>query len=82
MDKDKIYYVLLANNKALELYETSIEDLILSSNYDFLVYSFRNWNEVINDLDEWEHYRVIDKITYTKLHHNLCIKLRDLINHL
>ncbi|WP_223551868.1 hypothetical protein [Aestuariivivens sp. NBU2969] len=81
MDNQKTNYVLLVNAGAMELYETSIEHLMLSSNYDFLVYPFTDWNEVINDLEEWEHYRIIDETTYKILHRNLCIKIRELLKY-
>lgn len=40
MDDETTNYVLLANNEAMILNEESIEHLVLSSNYNFLVYPF------------------------------------------
>lgn len=82
MNYDRLGYVLLANNAAMALYNESIEHLMLSNSFDFLVYPITDWNEVLDDLKEWDDYKIIDKITYRKLHNNLCIKLRELIKYL
>lgn len=53
-----------------------------SKSYDFMVYRFSEWEDVLDDLEEWEDFVSINEATYSALHRNLCIKLRDLIKYL
>ena len=82
MDKSELEYILAANKTALSLYKQSKEVLVQSDNYDFMVFKFSKWEEVLKDLEEWEDYISIDEVTFDELYHNLCVKLRERINYL
>ncbi len=60
----------------------SKETLMKSDSYDFMVFKFSVWDEVLEELEEWEDYVAIDESTYNLLHRNLCIKFRELIKYL
>jgi hypothetical protein len=75
-------YILAANSAAMELYKISKEALMESDNYDFMVFKFPEWGDVLEDLEEWEDYVSINESTYNILHGNLCIKLREFIKYL
>ena len=66
----------------MELYKISKETLMESNSYDFMVFRFSNWDEILEDLKEWEDYVSIDESTYDLLHNNLCIKFKELIKYL
>ncbi len=69
-------YLLATNKATTALYEKSLDSLMKSATIDFMVYKCSTWEEILEDLDEWEDYNAIDEKTYTKLHSNLCKKLR------
>ena len=73
-------YILAANSTAMELYKISKEALMESNSHDFMVFRFSGWEDVLDDLEEWEDFVPIDESTYDALHGNLCIKIRELIN--
>ena len=75
-------YVMAANKEAMTLYRISKETLMESNSYDFMVYRFSSWDEVLNELEEWEDYIDIDEGTYHELYTNLCVKFRGLIKYL
>lgn len=75
-------YILAANSTAMELYKISKEALMESNNCDFMVFRFSEWEEVLEDLEEWEDYVYIHESTYNILHRNLCIKLKEFIKYL
>ncbi len=79
MDHCETIYILATNQITLALYKESKEVLMTSNSYDFMVFKFANWDEVLEDLEEWEDYISIDESTYNALHSNLCKKLRALI---
>ncbi len=79
MSNIQLTYILAANRAAMELYRISKESLMESNSYDFMVFRFSEWEEVLEDLEEWEDYVSIHEATYNILHRNLCIKLRELI---
>ncbi|WP_147297784.1 hypothetical protein [Seonamhaeicola aphaedonensis] len=66
----------------MELYKVSLETLMFSGRYDFMVFRFSEWDEVLTDLEEWDDYVSIDETTYHALYGNLCIKFRELIKYL
>ncbi|WP_166962113.1 hypothetical protein [Yeosuana marina] len=72
-------YILAANSAAMELFKISKEALMESNNYDFMVFKFSAWEDVLVDLEEWEDHVSINESTYNILHGNLCVKLRELI---
>ncbi|WP_338359871.1 hypothetical protein [Yeosuana marina] len=72
-------YILAANRAAMELFKISTETLMESNSYDFMVFRFCEWKEILKDLEEWEDYVSINESTYNVLHRNLCVKLRELI---
>ncbi|WP_298535884.1 hypothetical protein [uncultured Algibacter sp.] len=74
-------YILCANQKAMALYKLSKETLMTSTSYDFMVFGFSKWEDVIEDMEEWEDFVAIDETTYHELHANLCVKLRALIRY-
>lgn len=76
IDQVEFEYILAANCVAMELYKISKETLMESDNHDFMVFRFSNWDEVLEDLEEWEDYLSISETTYHQLYGNLCIKLR------
>jgi len=82
MGNNQPTYILAANSAAMELFNISTEALTKSNRYDFMVFSFYQWEDVLEDLKEWEHYVSINEPTYSALHENLCIKLRELIKYL
>ncbi|AXP82759.1 hypothetical protein CJ739_3698 [Mariniflexile rhizosphaerae] len=69
-------YILAANSTAMELYKISKETLMESNSCDFIVFKFSEWEEGLEDLEEWEESIPIDEATYLELHSNLCMKLR------
>ena len=69
-------YILAANSAAMELYKVSKETLMESNSCDFMVFKFSEWEEGLENLEEWEESIPIDEATYLELHSNLCIKLR------
>lgn len=77
-NQEKFEYILAANGVATELYRISKETLMESDNHDFMVYRFSNWDEVLEELEEWEDYLSITETVYHQLYGNLCIKLRKL----
>lgn len=77
MNDNYFEHILGANEIAMKLYRVSRETLMESSSCDFMVYRFHNWDEVLEDLKEWDDYTSIDEETYNQLYNNLCIKLRD-----
>ncbi len=82
MDTIELTYILCANRVAMELFNQSKETLMNSESYDFMVFSFTEWDAILEDLAEWEDYVAIDKATYHELYTNLCIKFRGLIRYL
>ena len=78
----QLSYILAANKATMELFKISREALMESKSYDFMVYRFSEWEDVLDDLEEWEDFVSINEATYSALHRNLCIKLRDLIKYL
>ena len=75
-------YILTANKASMELYKKSKDILMESYSYDFMVFRFSNFDEILEDLKEWEDYVSIDEATYDLLHSNLCIKFKELIKYL
>ncbi|WP_308991122.1 hypothetical protein QLS71_002420 [Mariniflexile litorale] len=75
-------YILAANSKAMELIKISTEALTESNCYDFMVFRFSDWEEILKDLEAWEDFVPINESTYNILHTNLCIKLREFIKYL
>jgi hypothetical protein len=73
-------YILAANSAAMELYKISKETLMESNSCDFIVFKFSEWEEGLEDLEEWEESITIDESTYWALYSNLCIKLRAFFN--
>lgn len=47
-----------------------------SKSCDFIVFKFSEWEEGLENLEEWEESIPIDESTYWALYSNLCIKLR------
>lgn len=82
MEENISTYVLSANKSAMALFKASKETLIKSTSYDFMVYRFSKWDEVLEELEDWEDYVDIDEATYHALYSNLCIKFRVLIKYL
>tara|TARA_R110001592_G_scaffold277942_3_gene545206 strand:- start:636 stop:878 length:243 start_codon:yes stop_codon:yes gene_type:complete len=72
-------YILAANRATMELFKISKEALMKSNSYDFMVFRFCEWKDILEDLEEWEDYVSINEPTYNALHRNLCVKLRELI---
>ncbi|WP_142784054.1 hypothetical protein [Changchengzhania lutea] len=79
MDHSEITYILSANKAAMDLYKESKETLIKSASYDFMVFKCSDWDDILEDMQEWEDYMTIDESTYHTLYSNLCIKFRALI---
>lgn len=82
MEENISTYVLSANKTAMDLYNQSKEVLMTSDNYDFMVFRFYKNDDILEDLEEWEDYIVIDETTYHELYRNLCVKFRALIQYL
>lgn len=82
MEHAELIYILSANKAAMALFKASKETLMESTSYDFMVYRFSQWDEVLEELVEWEDYIDIDEATYHALYSNLCIKFRGLIKYL
>ena len=72
----------MANNTAMGMYKRSLQTLLDSDNFDFIVYKITDWNEVVEDLEEWQDYKMIDKEVYALLHANLCKKLKERLDYL
>lgn len=72
----ELTFILAANKLAMELYKESKETLMKSDSYDFKVFKFSKWDEVQEELQEWEDYITIDESTYNLLYSNLCKKFR------
>lgn len=75
-------YVLAANKMAMALFKISKETLMESNSYDFMVYRFSSWEDVLEELEDWEDYMDIDEGTYHELYTNLCVKFSGLIRFL
>ncbi|MBJ6369160.1 hypothetical protein [Snuella sedimenti] len=75
----KLIYLLASNKDAMALYEQSLESLVKSVTTDFMVFKFSRWQDISEDLEEWEDCTTIDEPTYIKLYANLCRKLRKRI---
>ncbi len=82
MGHPELTYILSANKTAMALFKTSKETLMHSTSYDFMVYRFSQWDEVLEELEDWEDYIDIDEATYHALYSNLCLKFRGLIKYL
>jgi len=75
-------HLLYGSEEAIELYEVSINTLIVSDNYDFDVVCVKQGNLEINFLDDvvpLERFLIIDENTHGVLHLNLCQKLKKFI---
>jgi len=59
-------YVLFGK-KAIELYKSSIESLVLSNDLKYNVGAYTNVSTFIADKNCWNDFTIIDKNDYTKL---------------
>ena len=77
---NKTSYALGVNTGAKFLFQDSVDTLMKSSCFDFMVYKVVNGNtENLSDYDCWLETIEIDKCTFQLLHLNLCQKLRRII---
>ncbi|MFI1770590.1 hypothetical protein [Thalassobellus citreus] len=66
--------ILSANKSAMAFFKTSKETLMHSTSYDFIVFRFYQWDDILEELDAWETYITIDEETYHTLYSNLCLE--------
>jgi len=76
MDKPEDKFVFCANDEALELFSISIDELLTSDCFDYMVYKNLGQNrQFISDAQEWNVCIEINEPTYNSLHIDLCQKL-------
>ncbi|MEE9361624.1 MAG: hypothetical protein V3U92_03405 [Cellulophaga sp.] len=69
--------ILCLNKKSLKLYKQSIETLMASECFDYMVYKVSDKSELPKeDAEEWLTSVSIDDAIYIILHQGLCKKLR------
>lgn len=80
--KNERTYLLYGSDEAIDLYEVSLNHLLLSDNYDFDVVCIKQGKLQIDFLDTtvpFENFLIIDENTHRELHINLCGKLKKFI---
>ncbi|MEO9510984.1 MAG: hypothetical protein ABJN84_04705 [Flavobacteriaceae bacterium] len=75
-----VNYMLCLNEEAKYLFTDSLQDLVKSKCFDFMVYKVINGKiRNLPDYDDWEETVEIDGDSFWVLHLNLCQKMGEIV---